>query len=61
MPVFDSYDDAAKFARKRAQEHHKDMTIRKVKEFGKTRYVVNYKTNDGSDYLGETVKADAQI
>lgn len=31
------------------------VVIRKCKEYGRTVYNVNFKTNDGSDYLGETV------
>lgn len=58
--VFDDYAEAAAAARRRANSGlGLDAAIRKVKEYGKTRYAVSYAAVMDSDYaLAEIVKPD---
>ena len=53
--VFKDYKEAFNHAAKLATDTKLPMVIRKGKEYGKLVYYTNFKTNDGSDYLAETV------
>jgi len=40
--MFDDYEEAYAFARERARKYDRDQGIRKVREYGKTRYNVTF-------------------
>ena len=53
--VFKDYKAAFNHAARLATVTKLPMVIRKGKEYGKVVYCTNFKSNDGSDYLAETV------
>lgn len=53
--VFRNYKEAYNYAAELASKTGLNMVIRKGKEYGKPVFYTNFKTHDGSDYLGETV------
>ena len=61
MTRFTDYKEAFNHAATLATTTRLNVVIRKVKEYGKPGYNVNFKTNDGSDYLGETVGPDQPL
>lgn len=42
MSVFDSWSDARADAQAKANAHKRDMGLRRVREYGETRYVVQH-------------------
>ena len=52
--VFKDYKTAYNHAAKLATDTGLNMVIRKAREYGKDVFYINFKSNDGSDYLGET-------
>lgn len=59
MNTFDTYNEAYDHAREKARFLNLNIAIRKVKEFGKTRFVVSCASKMDSDYArAEIVRPD---
>jgi len=48
--VFDTWKEAHNAAKEKATRYNLDVAIRKVKEYGKIRFVVSFACRNDSDY-----------
>jgi hypothetical protein len=53
--LYTDYLECAREARQYATQMRMDVVIRKVTEFGRKGFLYHLKSNDGSDYLAETI------